>query len=99
MTSNDASQAAVPRFDAFLTAAENRRDDWQRLQALTQAWSAAASGGEAQAGPKLAGETLELLGRLGPLEGLWAFPGPARMQELREKVAGGNADGSAKLAR
>jgi arginine decarboxylase len=87
----------MPRFDGFLTAAENRRDDWQRLQSLAQAWAAAS--GDAGAAAKLSGEARELLSRLETLESLWAFPGPALMQKLRDKLGGGDATGAAELAR
>ena len=87
-----------PRFDAVLTAAENRRDDWQRVQALAQAWSAAAGAGDGAAG-KLADDLEQLLARLEPLESLWAFPGVARVQKLRASVAGGDARGCAGAAR
>src|SRR4051794_16211605 len=80
MASNDVSQPLVPRFDAFLTGAANRRDDWQRLQALSQARAAAAGSGDDSALPKLTAEARDLLARLEPLETFWAFPGPARMQ-------------------
>jgi len=37
MNSKDGSSAGTPRFDSVMAAAEGRRDDWQRLQSLTQA--------------------------------------------------------------
>ena len=97
MGSRDASGTDMPRFDALLTAAETRRDDWQRVQALAQAWSAA--GGDEPASHRLAGELEQLLARLEPLESLWAFPGIVRVQKLRAKVAGGDARGCSELAR
>src|SRR5438045_2542226 len=45
MNSQSNSGPAVPRFDALLTAAGNRRDAWQRLHALAQTCSAAAAAG------------------------------------------------------
>src|SRR5687767_10191501 len=88
-----------PRFDACLTAAGNRRDDWQRLQGLAQACAAAADGGNDAARTDLAAEAREVLARLEPLESLWAFPGPVLMKKLRDKLAGGDATGCAELAR
>jgi arginine decarboxylase len=90
----------MPRFDAFLTAAEHRRDDWQRLQALAQAWAAAVEGGNDAARASLLAEIFDLLRRLEPIEGLWAFPGPARLRKLRDKLAAGSdASGCAEMAR
>src|SRR5690606_1247966 len=97
-----ATAATTPRFDAFLTAAEHRRDDWQRLQGLAQAWAAVATSGDdgaAAARQGLVGEAQDLLARLEPLETLWAFPGPALIRKLRDKLGGGDPAGSAELAR
>src|SRR5436309_819115 len=93
MNSQSNLGSAVPRFDALLTAAGNRRDDWQRLHALAQACSAAAEDGNETGRRKLAGEALELLARLEPLENFWAYPGPARVQKLREKLEAEDATG------
>ncbi|HZN67757.1 MAG TPA: hypothetical protein VFB66_20895 [Tepidisphaeraceae bacterium] len=93
MASKDVSQPDGPRFDALLTAAGNRRDDWQRLHALAQSCSAAADDGNESARRKLAGEAQELLERLEPLESFWAFPGTARVQKLRDKLRRGDAAG------
>src|SRR5215208_279001 len=100
MASKDVSHE-VPRFDSLLTAAESRRDDWQRLQALAQARASAAAAGDETAARKLAGEAGALLARLEPLETFWAFPGPARMQKLRERMreGGGDPQGCCDLAR
>src|SRR3954471_18983008 len=97
MTLRSTSNPSMPRFDAFLTAAENRRDDWQRLQSLAQAWCAAD--GDDGAAAKLSGEAQELLSRLETLGGLWAFPGPVLMQKLRDKLTAKDATGCAGLAR
>src|SRR3954464_1982408 len=86
MNSQSNSGSAVPKFDALLTAAGNRRDDWQRLHALAQTCSAAAADGNESARRKLAGEALGLRTSREPLEHFWAYPGPARVQKLREKL-------------
>jgi arginine decarboxylase len=99
MASTDATNARVPRFDGFLTAAESRRDDWQRLQGLAQAWSSAAAGGDQNAARRLALEAGDLLGKLEPLAGLWAFPGPVHMQKFRDRIAADDAKGFCELAR
>src|SRR4051794_15725955 len=97
MNPQSTTNSSPPRFDLFLTAAENRRDDWQRLQSLAQAWCAAD--GDVGAAAKLSGEAQELLSRLETLGSLWAFPGPVLMQKLREKLDARDATGCAELAR
>src|SRR5918993_1102331 len=97
MTSKDGTSAGKPKFDSVLTAVENRRDDWQRLQSLTQAWSAAS--GDPTAASKLSREAQELFARLETLESLWAFPGPVLVQKLRDKLTGGDATGCAEFTR
>src|SRR4051812_41772779 len=74
MSSRDGSNASAPRFDAVVTAAENRRDNWQRLLAIGQACTAAAEG-ESSALARLTGEAMVLLAALERLEGFWAYPG------------------------
>src|SRR3954454_22878678 len=95
------SAGTLPRFDSLLTAAENRRDDWQRLQGLVQAWAAAADGGggDGAGARKLAGETRELLARLGPPGGLWESPGPTRVRKLRDRLDAAAAAGCSEMAR
>lgn len=83
---DDNTTVSQPRFDSVLTAAENRRDDWQRLHALAQACASAVASGNQTAGTQLAVEAGELLARLEMLETFWAFPGPARVGKLRERL-------------
>jgi arginine decarboxylase len=92
MASSDKPNAELPRFDAVLTAAENRRDDWQRLLAIGQACTAAAAG-EAAAHTRLTGEAMLLLAQLEKLEGFWAFPGIAMLHRLRDKLTNGDLAG------
>jgi arginine decarboxylase len=97
MASKDASRADTPRFDVFFTAAQGRRDNWQRLHSLGQAWAAAA-GANRDAG-KLVTEAKEVLSGLEVLENYYAYPGPLLMQRLRERLDGGDSAGFAELAR
>jgi arginine decarboxylase len=99
MKEQSTRRPSFPRFDACLTAAANRRDDWQRLQGLAQACAAAADGGNEAARAALAAEARDVLARLEPLESLWAFPGPVLMKKLRDKLAGNDAGGCSELAR
>src|SRR5947207_12452711 len=97
MTLKDASNTGTPRFDVFFTAAQSRRDNWQRLHGLGQAWAAAASS-QRDAG-KLVAEAKQLLGELEALENFYAYPGNALMQRLRERLEDGEGAGFAELAR
>src|SRR4051812_34235652 len=91
------SASPTPRFDQFFTAAGSRRDEWQRLQGLGQAWTAAAA---AQRDPaKLVAQAKQLLNELEPLETYFAYPGPSLMQRLHEKIDAGDHAGFAELSR
>src|SRR3954454_6374309 len=90
-------KAETPRFDVFFTAAQTRRDDWQRLHSLGQAWSA-ATGANRDAG-KLVAEAKQVLTALEVLENYYAYPGPTLMQRLRERLDTGDSAGFAESAR
>ena len=89
--------ATTPKFDAFYTAVENRRDDWQRLHGLGQAWAAAAAANRDPA--KLIAESKQLLSELHALENYYAYPGPFVMRQLGERLDAGDCGGFAELAR
>lgn len=99
MISNDGPTTDQPRFDAVLTAAAKRRDDWQRLLALAQSCRSAAEAGDAATQTKLTQEADCLLTSLERLEGFWAFPGVPVLHRLREKLASGDRTGFAETAR
>src|SRR4051794_7558584 len=99
MTSKDGSTNDQPRFDAVLTAAEKRRDDWQWLLAVAQACRGAADAGDAATQAKLSNEAQTLLTSLERLESFWAFPGLAMLHRLREKLTSGDSTGFAEMAR
>jgi arginine decarboxylase len=94
---SDQTKTTTPKFDAFYTAVENRRDDWQRLHGLGQAWAAAAVAHRDCA--KLIAESKRQLSELEVLENYYAYPGPVLMQRLRERLEGGDCAGFAELAR
>src|SRR5690242_14431778 len=89
--------ATVPRFDAFFTAVGSRRDDWQRLHGLAQAWAAATTAGRDAA--KLIEEEKQLFAKLEVLENYYAYPGPLLMQRLRDRLNGADCAGFSELAR
>src|SRR5215207_331310 len=98
-SSNDSQAASMPRFDAFLTAVEKRRDSWQRLHALAQAWASVPAQFEDSSRVHRAGEAERLLAEIQTLEEYFAYPGPALMQRLREKMASRDATAFAECAR
>src|SRR3954469_15622113 len=99
MTSSQTTPSQSPRFDQFLTAVENRRDNWQRLHGLAQAWAALPTDRRDPGRLDLINEAKQVLSQLETLEGYYAYPGPALIQRLRERVSSGDAAGFADLAR
>src|SRR5688500_17305410 len=101
MNSQATSNSSMPRFDVFLTAVENRRDNWQRLHGLAQARAAVPSDSDRRDAGRLHlfEECRQLLAQLEPLENCYAYPGPALMERLREKLAAGDVTAFADLAR
>src|ERR1051325_4097986 len=97
MSSSTASTTERPRFDVYLTAAGSRRDNWQQLHGIAQAWASAASSG--RDGSKLCADAASLLSELEAIESYYAFPGAALIQKLREKCNAKDAIGFAELAR
>jgi len=80
----DAAQRSTSMND-FLSAAEERRDRWSRLQVVAQSqWR---GGGENR---QLAGQIEALLDQLAPLETYWAYPGGHLMAQLRKLLADGD---------
>ena len=99
MNSQTTSNPSTPRFDAFLTAVENRRDNWQRLHGLAQACAAVPAQHKDSGRVDLVAETKQLLAQLDTLENYFAYPGPALMQRLRERLRSGDAIAFGELAR
>ena len=96
MATENKPAATYGKFDAFFSIAEGRRDSWQRLHALGQAWAAAQAGGKETA--RLQTELSATLATLGPVETLFAYPGPL-VKKLKEKLDRGDASGFAETAR
>ena len=80
----------------FLSASAARADRWAQLSVCARAWAAAAARG--QPGEALKADAAAVLDALGPLEDLWAYPGVRLMSVLRERRAGDDAAGFARLA-
>ena len=85
---------AVPRIDHFFSAVAARLDLWRDLSRAAQAWgSNPASRGDA--GKQAACN--EALTAVLPLEDFQAYPGARVLNAIKERVAGGDAMGAARL--
>ena len=84
----------APRLDHFFSAVAARLDLWRDLARAAQAWAAsAASRGDA----KLQAAANEALTALLPLEDFQAYPGARVLNAIKDRVAGGDAMGTARL--
>ncbi len=80
--------------DHLFSNSAARLDWWRDLNAKAQAWSAVARSGESG----LAGtQVKEALARLRPLESYFAYPGVQLLRALDDRLAEGDAMGSARL--
>ena len=83
-------------FDDLFGVIEGRRDRWQQLQALGQAWVAAEAAG--RPGEGIVAEARSLLAELEPVETYFAYPG-ALARQVEQELDAGNAKEFASLAR
>lgn len=79
-----------PRLDQFLLIHSGRPDAWRDLTHLADSWAKGLAT-RAQVEERLAG--------MEPVEGYHAYPGPALLGAITEKVAANDATGAARLAR
>src|SRR5688572_23770685 len=88
------TQASAPRIDHFFSAVAARLDLWRDLSRATQAWAASpASRGEGSLGAACT----EALTALLPMEDFQAYPGARLLNAIKERMAGGDAMGTARL--
>ncbi len=86
--------APAPRIDHFFSAVAARLDLWRDLSRAAQAWAASAtSRGDAA----LQAACQAALTALLPLEDFQAYPGARVLNAIKERVAGGDAMGTARL--
>ena len=84
----------APRLDHFFSAVAARLDLWRDLSRAAQAWAAnPASRGDAG----LQAACNEALTALLPLEDFQAYPGARVLNAIKERVAAGDALGTARL--
>jgi hypothetical protein len=79
----------------FFSAAEARMDRWSQLNTTARSWESAAKGNHPA--EKVKAEAASIVDELGPLEGLWAYPGPKLMGTLKERLVSGDAVGFARI--
>ena len=84
--------ATTARIDHFFSAVAARLDLWRDLNRAAQAWAASPA---AAAGLQAA--CAEALTALLPLEDFQAYPGARVLNAIKERVAGGDALGTARL--
>ncbi len=79
----------------FFSAAESRIDQWRQLSAVVRAWQAAANRGSSEDARFT--DAVELFGRVAPLEGFYAYPGPRLLGAIEQALADRNASICARL--
>src|SRR5262245_46554145 len=90
---NRPSNAEEPRIDRFFALPENRTDSWLDLERATRAWAGEPGSADAKDATAAAFEAIL------PLESFFAYPGPRLLSTLRERLAAGDAHGTARLVR
>ncbi|HTU00407.1 MAG TPA: hypothetical protein VMG58_01275 [Candidatus Sulfotelmatobacter sp.] len=85
---------SAPRIDHFFSAVAARMDHWRDLNRAAQIWAAKAAGGDA-AGLQTA--CADALGDLLPMEDFQAYPGSRLLNAIKDRLAGGDALGTARL--
>ena len=92
-----ASRAPAARVDQFFTVAEARFDRWRALLQAARLWEAAANRQPAEKENQQAATSASFQ-ELRQWEDFFAFPGEALLRTLGERIASGDATGTAHLA-
>jgi arginine decarboxylase len=88
------TSASPPRIDHFFSAVAARLDHWRELNKIAQTWAARVGSGDARA---LQSGCAAALDELLPFESFQAYPGARLLAAIRERAAGGDAMGTARL--
>jgi len=91
-----ATKAHSTQVDRFFTVAEARFDRWRSLLQAAREWETAGSQQRVEA-EKGKASVSELFAELRQWEDFYAFPGPALLKTLEERISAGNAIGTAGL--
>jgi arginine decarboxylase len=84
---------SAPRIDHFFSAVAARVDCWRDLNRAAQTWAASPAGGAAGLQAACADALAELL----PMEDFQAYPGSRLLNAIKDRLAGGDALGTARL--
>src|SRR5215472_17286893 len=85
------------RVDQFFTVAEARLDRWRSLLQAARSWEASSNQQESEKATH-ASNTLKQFQELLQWEDFFAYPGPVLLKTLSERIAGGDASGTVRLA-
>ncbi len=88
------TSATTPRIDHFFSAVAARLDRWRDLNRAAQTWAASLSGGDTAG---LQAACAEALAELLPMEDFQAYPGARLLNAIKDRLAGGDALGTARL--
>jgi arginine decarboxylase len=92
-----APKAPVARVDQFFTVAEARFDRWRSLLQAARVWEGAVTRQPSEK-EKQQAATSASFQELGQWEDFFAYPGEALLRTLGERIASGDATGTAHLA-
>ena len=84
----------MPRIDHFFSAVAARLDRWRDLNRAAQTWAASPAGGDAAG---LQAACAAALAELLPMEDFQAYPGARLLNAIEDRLAGGDALGTARL--
>ena len=93
---SSAPKAAPARVDQFFTGAETRFDRWRSLLQAARAWEGAASQQRPE-NEKYQAVVSASVAELRQWEDFFAYPGQALLKMLDERIASGDAGGTARL--
>jgi arginine decarboxylase len=88
------TSATPPRIDHFFSAVAARLDRWRDLNRAVQTWAANPTGGAAAG---LQAACSAALTELLPMEDFQAYPGARLLNAIKDRIAGGDALGTARL--
>jgi len=88
------AKTSAPRLDHFFSAVAARLDLWRDVSRAAQAWGANPA---SRVNAGLQAACNEALTALLPLEDFQAYPGARVLNAIKQRVAGGDAMGTARL--
>src|SRR3977135_2902627 len=92
--SNEKTKPSV-QLDQFFTVAEARHDRWRNLLSAARAWDAVKQQNPAAEAKRA--NVITSFAELGQWEGFFAYPGPALLNTVGERISEGDATGTSRL--